>query len=173
MLILTSRHHFLTTYIWDVLNVNANRTKLLLSYSKKCLNHAFVGATEKLLGCEKSHARTVAWSHHMERHAQSCVERYCELVNTKNIAATHSFKSLFVLVEHVKCCCTLVHFTLCYSRLDTAIHLTSRRLVGSRENSSYHPFCTVHLWHLHRLHGSGAIYPGLVVLSGDGHCSRS
>ena len=63
--------------------MNANRTKLLLSYSKKCWNHAFVGATEKLPGWEKSHARTVAWSHHMEGHAQSCVERYCELVNIK------------------------------------------------------------------------------------------
>ena len=84
MLILTNRHHFLTTFFSDVLNVNANRTKLLFSYSKKCLNHVFVLEQLKsyLVG-KKSHARTVAWSHHMERHAQSCFERYFELVNIK------------------------------------------------------------------------------------------
>ena len=40
-------------------------------------------ATEKLPGWEKPHAKTVAWSHDMECHAQKCGERYCELANTK------------------------------------------------------------------------------------------
>ena len=38
----------------------------------------FAGATEKLQGWEKPHAKTVAWSYDMEGHAQKCVERYCE-----------------------------------------------------------------------------------------------
>ena len=40
-------------------------------------------ATEKLLGLEKSHAKTVAWSCDMEGHAKKCVERCCELVHEK------------------------------------------------------------------------------------------
>ena len=28
-------------------------------------------------------AQTVAWSHEMEKHAQKCVERVCELTNKK------------------------------------------------------------------------------------------
>ena len=39
------------------------------------------GATEKLLGWEKPHAKTVAWSHDM--HARKCVGRYCELAYKK------------------------------------------------------------------------------------------
>ena len=42
MLILTNQLHFLTTKIWDALNVNANRTKSLLSSTQKCLNHEFL-----------------------------------------------------------------------------------------------------------------------------------
>ena len=40
------------------------------------------GATEKLSDWEKSHAETVAWSHHMEGHAKKCVERYWEQLYT-------------------------------------------------------------------------------------------
>ena len=41
------------------------------------------GATEKLLGWQKPHALTVAWSYDIEGHATQCVERYCELANKK------------------------------------------------------------------------------------------
>ena len=41
------------------------------------------GATEKLPGWDKFHAKTVAWSCDMEGHARKCVERYCELANKK------------------------------------------------------------------------------------------
>ena len=41
-------------------------------------------ATERLLGCEKPHAKTVAWSHDLEGHAKECVERYSELANKKH-----------------------------------------------------------------------------------------
>ena len=39
------------------------------------------GETEKLLGWEKSHAKTVAWSYDMEGHAKKCVETFGELAN--------------------------------------------------------------------------------------------
>ena len=41
------------------------------------------GATEKLTGWANPHATTGAWSHDMEGHAQTCVERCCELANKK------------------------------------------------------------------------------------------
>ena len=40
-------------------------------------------ATEKLPGCGKRHANTVAWSCDMEGHAQKCVERYSEIGKQK------------------------------------------------------------------------------------------
>ena len=41
------------------------------------------GANEKLLGWEKPHAKTTAWSFDMKGHAQKCVEKYFELMNKK------------------------------------------------------------------------------------------
>ena len=41
------------------------------------------GATEKMSGWEKLHAKTVVLSCDMESHAQKCVKRYCELENKK------------------------------------------------------------------------------------------
>ena len=41
------------------------------------------GATVKVPGWEKPHAKTVAWSYDMGGHAQKYVERYCELANKK------------------------------------------------------------------------------------------
>ena len=49
--------------------------------------------TEKPAGWEKPHAKTVAWSYDMEGHAQTCVERYCELANNKT-AVVRRFNSL-------------------------------------------------------------------------------
>ena len=37
-----NQHHFLTTFIWYALNVNANQMKILLRRTKKCLNHVFL-----------------------------------------------------------------------------------------------------------------------------------
>ena len=42
MLILTNQLHFLTTFIWDALNVHANRTNSLLMNTEKCLNNEFL-----------------------------------------------------------------------------------------------------------------------------------
>ena len=56
-LILMNRHQFLTTHTWDALNVNANRTRSLLSNRKRCLNHVFL--LEQMKNCQdgKSHMR--------------------------------------------------------------------------------------------------------------------
>ena len=43
----------------------------------------FFWRNRKLPRCEKPHAKTAAWSYDMERRAQKCVERYCELANKK------------------------------------------------------------------------------------------
>ena len=95
LLILMKQHHFLTMYVWDVLDVNANRTKLLFEQHKEMFESRIsAGATEKLPGWEKPHAKTVSWSHDMEGHAQKCVEIYCELANKKGRATVQSFKSL-------------------------------------------------------------------------------
>ena len=66
---------FLDHVYWDALNVNANRMKSLRNIHKMFESLISAGATEKLPGWEKPHAKTVAWSYD--------VERYCELANNK------------------------------------------------------------------------------------------
>ena len=66
-----------------VLSVNANRIKNIEQYTKIFESHISTGAAAKILGCQKPHAQTVAWSCDMEGHAQKCVERHCELANKK------------------------------------------------------------------------------------------
>ena len=50
MLILTNQLHFLITFTWDALNVNANRTKSVLNNKKKEMFESRIsaGASEKL-----------------------------------------------------------------------------------------------------------------------------
>ena len=93
--IMMNQHHFLTMYIRDVLNVNANRMRPLLNSTQKHVISA--GATEKLPEWQKTpHALTVAWTYDVEGHAQKCVERYCELANKKvEQGVSRSFSSLF------------------------------------------------------------------------------
>ena len=50
-------------------------------------------ATEQLPGCEKLHAKTVAWSYDVRKSAKKCKERYCELANNKDGAIAHSFNA--------------------------------------------------------------------------------
>ena len=57
--------------------------RIIDEHRKMFESQIFAGATEKLLGCEKSHAKTVAWYYDMEGHAKKCVERYCETANNK------------------------------------------------------------------------------------------
>ena len=51
------------------------------------------GATGKLPGCEKLHAKTEAWSYDMEGHARKCFEQYCALAN-KNVEQLYEVSSL-------------------------------------------------------------------------------
>ena len=79
---LTNRHHFFTTYIWDALNANVNRTKTFSINLEQCSNREFL--PEQLKNHQGgTHAKTVAWSCDMEGHAQKCMERNCELANKK------------------------------------------------------------------------------------------
>ena len=48
-LVLENLHNFLTMYIWDVLNVNANRMKQLLNNIRKYMNHVFLLKRQKNL----------------------------------------------------------------------------------------------------------------------------
>ena len=51
MLILTDQLHCSTVHTWDVLNVNANRTKSLSMGTKKCSNHEFL--LEQVNNCQR------------------------------------------------------------------------------------------------------------------------
>ena len=96
MWILKNQNHFLTTYIWDVLNVTADQMKSMIGqYTKMYESRMSAGATEKSPGWEKPHARdgcvvTSTW----KDNAPKCVERYCELANKKVEQLILCFKSL-------------------------------------------------------------------------------
>ena len=76
MLILMNQHHFLTTCIWDALTQRECQPKenIIDEYRKMFESQISAGATEKLPGWEKPHAKTVAWSYDMEGHAKQFVE---------------------------------------------------------------------------------------------------
>ena len=57
--------------------------KQLLNEKQRCLNHVFLLEQQQNCRDGKIQAQTVAWSYHMEGHAQKCVERYCRLANKK------------------------------------------------------------------------------------------
>ena len=50
-------------------------------------------ATENLPGWDTLHAKSDAWSHDMEGHAQKCVERCCELAHKKRRSTCTKFHS--------------------------------------------------------------------------------
>ena len=56
---------------------------IIEQYKEMFESRTSAGATEKLPGWGKPHAKTVSWSYDMEGHARKCVERYCELANKK------------------------------------------------------------------------------------------
>ena len=62
-LILMSPQHSLITYVCDVLNVNAPNGIIIEEHTKMFESCLSAGATEKLPGWEKPHAKTVAWSY--------------------------------------------------------------------------------------------------------------
>ena len=56
---------------------------IIEQYKKMFESRISAGATEKLPGWEKPHAKTVAWSYDMEGHAPKYVEQYCAFANMK------------------------------------------------------------------------------------------
>ena len=56
---------------------------IIEQYKEMFESRVSAGATEKLPGWEKPHAKISAWFYDMEGHAQKCVERYCVLANKK------------------------------------------------------------------------------------------
>ena len=100
-------------------------------------------AREKLLGREKHHAETGAWSYDMEGHAQKCVERYCELAN-KQTAIVHIFNSLLVCFqlqggsELSGVCSQTVNKCLCLARIGRpdilwSVNKLARQSLNGRE----------------------------------------
>ena len=83
MLILMNQFHYLTSYIWDALNVNASRTNHYWWMQKHVRVTNFCWSNCRIPGREKPPGKTVAWSNGIEGHAENCVERYCELANIK------------------------------------------------------------------------------------------
>ena len=53
-----------------------------------------LGATEKLPGWENPHAKTVAWSYDVEKHAQKCVERHIANWQTNKWSNDTKFQAL-------------------------------------------------------------------------------
>ena len=94
---------FVTMQTRDVLNVNAKQKKQLLNKKNKMFEPRIsAGATEKLPGWKKPHAKTVEWSYDMEGNAQKC----------KQIHFTRHF-------SHAVCTLHYMHITLHDSRRAT------------------------------------------------------
>ena len=94
MLILTHQLHFLTMYIWDLLNVNANRMKLFLRNIHWCLNHVFLLEQLKSYQVGKNRAQN---SRVVLRHGGTCSKMRWAILRAgkqKRGAALHSFQSL-------------------------------------------------------------------------------
>ena len=64
---------------WDALNVNANRTKVLLMNTKRCSNHESLLEQLKNDLTGRNHTRKQSLGRNMEGHAKKCVGRHCEL----------------------------------------------------------------------------------------------
>ena len=59
------------------------------------------GAIEKLHGCEKSHANTIAWFYDMEGHSKKCVERYYEVAK-KTVEHLYKVSTPCLDIRHFK-----------------------------------------------------------------------
>ena len=90
-LILMNPRHFLITQIWNALNVNVNRTKLLLS-TEKCANHEFLLEQLKKDQGEKTSRKN---SRVVLRHGKTCSKMRWERLragNQKSGAVTNSWR---------------------------------------------------------------------------------
>ena len=111
-------HHFLTTCIWDALNVHANRTKTLLASTENSLNHEFL--LEQLKNChggETSHKnyRVVSYDRDdMRKSALKCIvnradKKTAQLYNVSTPCLDdHNFKMDELERELPKVCSQIV-----------------------------------------------------------------
>ena len=93
-LILTNQLHFLITYIWDALNMNVNRTKLLWRSTEKCSNHEFCWSNWKFSRVGKASREDGCV---VLRHGRTCSKMRWKILRTghqKDRATVKSFKSL-------------------------------------------------------------------------------
>ena len=57
--------------------------KQSLNSTQRCLGHVFLPEQQKIPGCEKHHAKNVAWSYDMEGHVGKSVEAIVNLQTRK------------------------------------------------------------------------------------------
>ena len=101
-LILTNAHPFLDHVYLGCTQRECKPNEIMVDeYRKMCESRMSAGWTEKLPEWEKPHAKTVAWSHDTEGHAQRCVERHCELANKRHSSYTKSQKIVHIRKSHV------------------------------------------------------------------------
>ena len=67
---------------------------LVDDYRKLFESRISTGATDKLPNAGKENEQVIAWSYDMAGHAQTCVERYCELTNRKRRAVIERLRIL-------------------------------------------------------------------------------
>ena len=79
-----------TPCIWDAFNVNAIRTKALLTSTEKCSNHEFPLQQLQTRQGESSRKELPRGLTDMKGRANKCVERHCELANKKQSSCTKS-----------------------------------------------------------------------------------
>ena len=77
---------------------------IIEEYKKMFESRISAGATQKIPVWEKSHSKTVAWSHDMEGHVKKCVERYCELAESPLHAWTTISSGRSALKSSVNAC---------------------------------------------------------------------
>ena len=99
--------------------------RIIDEHRKMFESQIFAGATEKLLGCEKSHAKTVAWYYDMEGHAKKCVERYCESANSGSIVKGLLSNPLEMLVHVTQ---WKTRHSLAGTQASTSSHKTDKSL---------------------------------------------
>ena len=95
-LVLMDQHHFLTTYFWDVLNVNANRMKISKKNTKKCLNHVFL--VEHLKSYQNGEKNSRENCSVVQRHRRTCSKNAWKVIATWRIKRQSTCIKFQVLV---------------------------------------------------------------------------
>ena len=93
--IMVNQPHFLTTKIWDVLNVKANRTRIFFWVKqKRCSNHEFLQEQLKNYQCVRNFTQRRSHGPTTWKDMLKSASRDCELANKKTKPATQSLNSL-------------------------------------------------------------------------------